>query len=158
VAAWRYKVNLKAWGGLSLRREGPALNAADFTGLRFSLYGVKGNTRIKVFVYSDDTTVAASAVIAATTGSWKDVTLPWSKPVNVKQVKRIASHNDSPQEDTEILVDNLALTGSGFGACLRTIRRPRTLAVVPTTIGIPNGSTTATGQNQETLASAKGNT
>jgi hypothetical protein len=106
------QANFKAWGGLSFRHE-TALTTSDYSGLSFGIYGVKGNTSITVLAYSDDTTVAGSTTISATTGAWQDVTLLWSQLGDPVQLKRIAFQNNSAQNDSEILIDSLTLNSSG---------------------------------------------
>jgi hypothetical protein len=108
------QANFKAWGGLSLRND-TALNTSDYGGISFGVYSVKGNTRIKLMAYSDDTTVTGTAVIAATTGAWKDFTVSWSQLSNPSQIRRIAFQNNSEQNDSEILIDNLSLTAESGG-------------------------------------------
>jgi hypothetical protein len=100
------QANFKAWGGLSLRKD-VAVNTRDYTGLNFGVYGVKGNPKIKILIYCDDMTITGSTSMTVSTGTWKDVSLTWAQLGNPIEVKRIAFQNDSNQNGSEILVDNL---------------------------------------------------
>ncbi len=103
----KIQANLKAWGGLSLRYNNQAFNAFEYDGLRFDIYGVRGGTKIRVIVYSDDLTVAGSTSVTATIGSWTAVNLNWSQLGNPSTVKRVSIHNESAQDNTEFYIDNL---------------------------------------------------
>jgi hypothetical protein len=102
------QANFKGWGGLSLRHE-TGFQTSDYSGISFGLYGVKGNTSISVLAYSDDTTVAGSTTLSVTSGAWQDFTVLWTDLGNPGRIKRIAFQNNSEQNDSEILIDNLRL-------------------------------------------------
>ncbi len=163
------QANFKGGGGLSLRYNSIAFNAFEYDGLKFDIYGVKGNTKFRVIAYSDDLTVTGSSSFTVNTGSWKNINLNWAQLGNPSTIKRITFYNGSSTNNTEVYIDNLRFTpttskiyyvstsgsdsynGTSTNSAFATIQKAADLVNPGDTVLIMNGTYTRNDLSQSNM-------